>query len=112
MVALDNNTAAYVALMSDYDVPDIATLLDRPPWQLDAACREHPDVTWFPARGESSEPARRVCARCLVRAECVEYALTHVDTRGVWAGTSTRTRRLARKAKLSVAEVLAALDRR
>ena len=45
------------------------------PWQRDAACREHPGVEFFIERGESSEPARAVCGRCLVRAECLDYAL-------------------------------------
>lgn len=60
----------------------------RPEWQLDAACRYAEDVTWFPERGESPEPAKSVCARCPVDLLCDRYA-SELDARhGVWAGVS------------------------
>lgn len=31
-------------------------------------------------------PAKRVCGLCPVRAECLEYAITHNQTEGVWGG--------------------------
>jgi WhiB family transcriptional regulator, redox-sensing transcriptional regulator len=67
-----------------------------PPWQADAACREHPDVNFFPARGESEDPARDVCSGCLVRVECLTYALDSDENVGIWGGTSERQRRWAR----------------
>lgn len=61
----------------------------------DAASREHPKVSWFPDLGESPEPARAraVCGRCLVRGECLEYALERDEKFRVWGGVSPRKRR-------------------
>jgi WhiB family redox-sensing transcriptional regulator len=77
-------------------------MLELPPdWQRDALCVEYPDVEFFPAKGQSNEPARAVCARCLVRVECLDYALSAPETRahGVWAGTTPLERkRLTRDA--------------
>lgn len=68
-------------------------------WMADAACHEHPEVNWFPTRGQSAEPARRVCATCLVREECLDYAVRQgslargVKLAGVWGGTTLPERR-------------------
>lgn len=70
-------------------------LLTRPSWQADAACREHPEVSFFPERGERLDPARAVCAACLVRDDCLAYALSlGPQLAGVWAGTSEAERRV------------------
>lgn len=88
----------------------LAELLRRPAWHADAACREHPDVSWFPARGEPVTEAKRICAGCLVRAECEAYALEMGGwTAGIWGGTSERQRRLLRRASTS-GEISKALD--
>ncbi len=74
----------------------LGLLTRRPTWMRDAACREHPDVSFYPELGQSLEPARAVCAGCLVRGECLEHALEHGE-RGVWGGTSDRERRAIRR---------------
>jgi hypothetical protein len=48
---------------------------------------------FFPGRGESAEPARRVCASCPVRQPCLDYALSHAITHGIWGGLTERDRR-------------------
>jgi WhiB family redox-sensing transcriptional regulator len=58
----------------------------RSPWMRDAACREHPETTFFSSLGEPSEPARTVCQRCLVPDECLAFALEHDERNGVWCG--------------------------
>jgi WhiB family redox-sensing transcriptional regulator len=67
----------------------------RPAWQRRAACRGKPPAWWFTERGGMElELARRVCAGCAVRAECLEFALEAGDNlSGVWAGTSATERR-------------------
>ena len=76
----------------------MAAMADRPAWQADAACREHPEVSWFTARGQDARPAKRVCAGCLVRSECLAFALDQGPTlRGVWGGMSERERRQLRR---------------
>jgi len=65
----------------------------RPAWADDAACIEHPTVNFHPGRGESTAPARAVCATCLVRPECLTYALEEGMDDGVWGGTTGKDRR-------------------
>ena len=61
---------------------DAGTLIDlvargSPAWHKDAACREHPELSWFPERGEDVRPAKRVCEACLVCRVCREWAVGH-----------------------------------
>ena len=85
------------------ELSDFGDLLDLivagPAWHADAACREaHPGVTFFPGPGRSWEPARRICNRCLVREECLVWALDQGPTLvGIWGGTSERKRREMRQ---------------
>ncbi len=51
------------------------------------------DRIFFPDRGGSSKAARAICARCPVRAECLQYALERGEMFGIWGGTSERERR-------------------
>jgi len=69
----------------------------RPAWHQHGACRGADPNLFFPARGESVKEAKAVCARCPVRAECLEYALTNQEKFGVWGGLSERERRQLRR---------------
>jgi WhiB family redox-sensing transcriptional regulator len=61
-------------------------------WWEHAACAwTYPDE-WFPAKGKSSRVAKRICQRCPVRTECLEYALATGTTEGIWGGMSGRQR--------------------
>ncbi|MEU9133695.1 WhiB family transcriptional regulator [Kitasatospora sp. NPDC048540] len=62
-------------------------------WQLEAACRGTDSSLFFHPSGERGGPhdrrenaAKRVCARCPVRARCLEYALDAREPYGVWGG--------------------------
>lgn len=82
---------------------DVWSWIRQPSWAADAACREHPEVNFYPERGESLTPARAVCARCLVRDECLIEALetpAHED-HGVWGGTSAKERREMRRSRFA-----------
>jgi WhiB family redox-sensing transcriptional regulator len=47
---------------------------------------------FFPINGGTAEPAKKVCRRCPVQTECLQYALdSPVD--GIWGGTSVQERR-------------------
>ena len=59
-------------------------------WKRDAACREHPDLSWFPERGADQSRQRAIRASCLVRVEC--YAAGEGE-RGIWGGASGRARK-------------------
>lgn len=80
---------------------DLAALLEtgwQPAWHADAACKEHPELSWFPERGEVVDKQKAVCAGCSVRQECLNYALSDERLFGVWGGMSTRQRRRLRAA--------------
>lgn len=44
---------------------------------------------------------KAVCASCLVREECLAYALAESITEGVWGGMTTRERRELRSRRPS-----------
>jgi len=100
----------------DFDtfVGDIAALVRflEPDWVKDAACREHPELSWFPSRGEPIDPARRVCAACAVRLECLRCGLADETLTGVWGGTSHQERHAARRRGLGAVELLATMPDR
>ncbi|MDP8937855.1 MAG: WhiB family transcriptional regulator [Actinomycetota bacterium] len=73
-------------------LPSLADLLRRPAWMAEGLCRDRPDVTWFPEKGQTAAPAKAVCAACPTRARCLEYAI-ETGVEGIWGGTSTRERR-------------------
>lgn len=62
-------------------------------WVERALCRETDPEAFFPEQGGAAAPAKRVCAVCLVRAECLTYALDNDERFGVWGGLSERERR-------------------
>jgi WhiB family redox-sensing transcriptional regulator len=102
----------FAALMSGVDAPELADLVDRPGWHLDALCRERRDVNFYPERGESTAPAKSVCRDCLVRRDCLADAIEHREDDGVWGGSSAIQRKRARRHGLSFEDVLDALDGR
>lgn len=76
-----------------------AVLACRPLWMRDGLCAEYPSVTFFPERGQDVEPAKRVCSKCLVLAECRTWAMEQgAELLGIWAGTTPRQRQKMRKA--------------
>lgn len=62
-------------------------------WMDDGLCKETDPEMFFPPSGLSAADARKVCAECPVATRCLEYALTHNETFGVWGGVSERDRR-------------------
>jgi hypothetical protein len=65
-------------------------------WRELAACRGTDLEVFFPGRGETAGPARRVCAACPVRQPCLDYAITNRIAYGVWGGLTERERRALR----------------
>ncbi|HEY8217734.1 MAG TPA: WhiB family transcriptional regulator [Acidimicrobiia bacterium] len=64
-----------------------------PSWMLHGHCRSLSPAEFFPSDGVGVERARRICADCPVKTECLEYALTYRIDHGVWGGCSERERR-------------------
>jgi WhiB family redox-sensing transcriptional regulator len=65
----------------------------RPAWQDQALCKETDPEAFFPEKGGSTREAKRICQRCDVRAECLEYALANRERFGIWGGMAERDRR-------------------
>jgi WhiB family redox-sensing transcriptional regulator len=79
------------ALDSGPDFAELAEAFRAPDFMRDAACVES-DAEFFPERGQSAAAAKAVCAGCLVRSECLEYALANRIEFGVWGAASPRER--------------------
>lgn len=71
---------------------ELLDLLKGPAWKADALCREYPKVAWFGQSERSAKAAKAVCGRCLVRSECLAYALADPHIDGVWGGLTRRER--------------------
>ncbi|WP_449372127.1 WhiB family transcriptional regulator [Arthrobacter psychrolactophilus] len=66
-------------------------------WQTDALCAQTDPEAFFPEKGGSTRDAKKVCAACNVKAQCLEYALANDERFGIWGGLSERERRRLRK---------------
>jgi WhiB family transcriptional regulator, redox-sensing transcriptional regulator len=72
----------------------------RPNWHARAACRGCDPVLFYPTRGDEGQvlaEAKKICAGCPVRAECLDWALVNSELHGVWGGVSERSRRTMRR---------------
>jgi WhiB family redox-sensing transcriptional regulator len=48
---------------------------------------------FYPKDGHGFKIAEKICKQCVVREECLEYALTNRIMHGVWGGESERARK-------------------
>jgi WhiB family redox-sensing transcriptional regulator len=73
--------------------------LDENPlsWQADAVCAQTDPEAFFPEKGGSTRDAKKICAGCDVKAQCLEYALANDERFGIWGGLSERERRKLKK---------------
>jgi WhiB family redox-sensing transcriptional regulator len=82
----DSTTAPFAGLVAGADES----------WRLEGLCAETDPEAFFPEKGGSTRDAKRVCAGCPVRLECLEYALGNDERFGIWGGLSERERRRVR----------------
>jgi WhiB family transcriptional regulator, redox-sensing transcriptional regulator len=66
-------------------------------WRLRAACQSADPDLFFPvsSTGKSLEQAvdaKALCARCLVRRECLAFALRTRQVHGIWGGMTEEER--------------------
>ena len=82
-------------------------------WRLDAACAHMDTLIFFPI-GETGpvtqqvELARKICASCPVREQCLEFAIATIQNDGIWGGTTEDERRLIKRARRAAARRAAA----
>jgi WhiB family transcriptional regulator, redox-sensing transcriptional regulator len=75
-------------------VEPVAGLLGKgPKWQEQALCAQTDPEAFFPQASITSRDAKRICSRCEVKYECLEYAMSHDERFGVWGCMSERERR-------------------
>lgn len=68
-----------------------------PAWTEQARCAQVDPEIFFPAKGGSLRPARAVCERCPVQAECFDYSIANGEKYGIWGGISEFDRRKLRR---------------
>jgi WhiB family redox-sensing transcriptional regulator len=61
-------------------------------WMVEGLCRDSSTEVFFPDDGVGGGQAQRICARCSVKALCLEYSLHHRIAYGIWGGVSERER--------------------
>ncbi len=66
-------------------------------WQEFANCLGVDPDLFFPERGASTREAKEVCRGCVVRPDCLEFALANGEKFGIWGGMSERERRRIRR---------------
>ncbi len=75
-------------------------------WMGAGACRMYPPATFFPSDGVGVDRARKICATCPVKTECLDHALENRIEHGVWGGCSERERRrILKRQRLAAVEV-------
>jgi WhiB family redox-sensing transcriptional regulator len=71
-------------------------------WQNRAECRDTDPELFFPVGNTGPavyqiEEAKRVCMKCEVREQCLEWALDNSLDHGVWGGMSEDERRALKR---------------
>jgi WhiB family redox-sensing transcriptional regulator len=69
------------------------SFLEHEEWVSEALCAQV-DVgdLWFPTAQDDGTQAKRVCGLCVVKAECLDYALSNDIPHGIWGGLGARSR--------------------
>jgi WhiB family redox-sensing transcriptional regulator len=66
-------------------------------WRVMANCRGMDPELFFPVRGEDTRPIKAICAECIVRTDCLDFALAMGEKHGIWGGKAERERVRIRK---------------
>jgi len=72
-------------------------------WRLSAECLDADPEIFFPEAGGNGADAKKVCARCNVKQDCLNYAIANLIDEGVWGGTSAVERQRMRGLRKKVA---------
>jgi WhiB family redox-sensing transcriptional regulator len=60
-------------------------------WQQFALCAQTDPDLFILDKGESSKPAKKICAACPVIEQCLAFALAN-PVKGVWGGLTKKER--------------------
>ena len=61
-------------------------------WQLEALCAEMGNEPFFSEFSWDVSAAKLICSQCPVHDECLEFAIRHPRTKGIWGGTTEAER--------------------
>lgn len=76
----------------------MSALLESAQWMARAACLNADTEVFFPDTGDSADEAKRICARCPVVQQCLDWALSlPAETVGIWGATTVSERRTLRR---------------
>ena len=74
-------------------------------WMDNAACKGNQDPFFDEVRMTIVREARKICAGCSVKMQCLSHAILNKEV-GVWAGTTTNERaRIIRSLRKESAEI-------
>jgi WhiB family redox-sensing transcriptional regulator len=84
--------------MSEAAVIELIAMLEEPQpsdegWAEKALCPQTDPEAFYPEKGGSTKDAKKVCQRCPVSKQCLQWALDNDERYGVWGGLSERERR-------------------
>lgn len=74
-------------------IGEFESLLNRQPWSDGALGTQVDPELFHPLKGGSTADAKRICKRCDVREQCLQFALENHERWGIWGGLSERQRR-------------------
>lgn len=80
------------------------------PWSPEALCAQTDPDAFFPERGTSAADPKRICRRCPVKADCLEWALDRPKEPGVYGATTYVERKRIRKQRKVAAEAAQAAE--
>jgi excisionase family DNA binding protein len=66
-------------------------------WRAESECRRHPTRWWFNGDHRETVLAKAICSGCVVREQCLEFALSRPDMFGIWASTTATQRATIRR---------------
>jgi WhiB family redox-sensing transcriptional regulator len=70
-----------------------APVLDERPWAVFSACKGTDPTIFFATTRDDERAALVVCSDCVVKDECLGFAVETRERFGVWGGTTERERK-------------------
>ena len=71
-------------------------------WMADGLCLKFDYDLCYPEKKARIADAKKVCAMCPVRTDCLNWAIEHDETEGVWGGMGPAERRKEIKRRRTV----------
>lgn len=73
-------------------------------WRSQSSCSDQDPELFFPIGTtgpavEQADAAKRICAGCNVREECLEFAIASNQDAGIWGGLTEDERRTLKRAR-------------